>query len=512
MEALAVYHSPVSEVAVDFLLQPYDPTTNAAPILTRLVSRSMCRRDGGLFYVHPIDRAYALDQIPDGDRTDTPPVYTESALRSRAADYFAQIRTSRDTWRSIDDLRPQLAEFELRCDNGDYDTAASVLADIDLGYLNMWGHYRVLVELHTRILGRITDPGLRLGHLTGLGSSYSSLGEHPKAIDLHEEALAIAREIGDRGVEGMLLGNLGTCYWAVGDYPKAIDLDEQALTIAREIGDRRAEGDQLCNLGPCYSALGDYPQAIDLDEQALAIARDIGNRIAEGAVLANLGWCYFWLGDYPQAIDLNEQALAIGRDLGHRYLEAYALGYLGRVWLAAGEAPRAVSSFGEAIAIADATRDVEPGAVARSGLARALLESGDAASALTVSRAGQQTIHPPEHATLCLMEGVALLDLDDGDGARRSFAEAVMAAEEMVAAAANNVTALDARALALCGLALTGDRTRVTEVIEAFTKARGVTTAPGVVAEVSRLFDILARHDHADALGAVRDALSAADA
>jgi hypothetical protein len=33
-----------------------------------------------------------------------------------------------------------------------------VPADIDFDYLQLWGHYRMLVGLHGRIRGRITDP------------------------------------------------------------------------------------------------------------------------------------------------------------------------------------------------------------------------------------------------------------------------------------------------------------------------------------------------------------------
>ena len=43
MQALAVYGAPVSAVGVDFLLDPGDLTTNAAPILTRLVNRELVR-------------------------------------------------------------------------------------------------------------------------------------------------------------------------------------------------------------------------------------------------------------------------------------------------------------------------------------------------------------------------------------------------------------------------------------------------------------------------------------
>ena len=169
MQALAVYPSPVSAVGVDFLLRPFDPTTNAAPILARLVRRQLVRFHDGHYHLHPVDRDYARAQIPPGAPGDPTTVFTLAGLQALAADYYTQIRTPRESWRSLDDIQPQLAEFELRCAAGDYDTAATVLADIDFDYLRVWGHYRTLVDLHGRIHGRITDPTLNADHLTTSG-------------------------------------------------------------------------------------------------------------------------------------------------------------------------------------------------------------------------------------------------------------------------------------------------------------------------------------------------------
>jgi tetratricopeptide (TPR) repeat protein len=43
-----------------------------------------------------------------------------------------------------------------------------------------------------------------------LGNAYRDLGQVEKAIEQYEQALAIAREIGDRQSEGSWLGNLGS--------------------------------------------------------------------------------------------------------------------------------------------------------------------------------------------------------------------------------------------------------------------------------------------------------------
>ena len=66
MQALAIFPVPVPAVAIDYLLQPYQPAINAAPVLARLVNMQFVRRDAGHYYLHQVDRDYALGRIPDG--------------------------------------------------------------------------------------------------------------------------------------------------------------------------------------------------------------------------------------------------------------------------------------------------------------------------------------------------------------------------------------------------------------------------------------------------------------
>jgi hypothetical protein len=122
------------------------------------------------YHLHPVDREFALSQLGAGTAADNPDAFTLVVLRSRAADYYAEIRKPRESWRSLEDIRPQLAEFELRCATGDYDTAAAVLSEIDFGYLRVWGHYRTLVDMHERVHGQISDPSLNAVHLKNLGT------------------------------------------------------------------------------------------------------------------------------------------------------------------------------------------------------------------------------------------------------------------------------------------------------------------------------------------------------
>ena len=545
MQALAVYPEPVSEVGVDFLLRPVNPTTDAAHVLARLVRRRLARFQERYYSLHPVDRDYARSQIPPGRKGDSPATFTLTGLQARAADFYSQIRTPPESWRTLQDVRPQLAEFHLRCNAGDYDTAATVLNDIEGEYLRVWGNIRVLIDLHQRIHQRITDRVLASYHLCDMGLCHYRLGEYRQAVDLLTQAVAIARDTGDRQLERTALGNLGNCHNCLGYYQKAIDLQTSALAIARAVGNPRAEGVALECLGSCRSNQGEYRQAIDLLTQAITIACGIGDRQLEGIALGAMGKCYYCLadylkstdlhssalhiarevgnrqiegeelgylglcrlafGDYEQAMDLLGQALEIAREVGDRYDEANELNYLGRAQLALGDARQAAILLEQAVEIADSTGDIEPAVEARSALAQAKLLLGEPATALAVAAVKHDPPYPTEEPALRLLEGLALLELHHVDKAVRAFSAAVTAADELLVLADSNVIALQARALALSGLAVaTGNPARATNAAQAVTRAYAVTRATGVVADIRRLSETIASHDQAGILADVR--------
>ena len=261
----------------------------------------MVRLQNARYYLHPLDREYARAQLAVGQPGDSLTAFTLTGLQARAADYYVQIRTPRRDWHSLEDVRPPLAGFELRCDTGNHDTAATVLRNLD-NYLEKWGHYRTLVGLHGRIHGRIATPTMNASHLSNLGLCHHSLGEYRRAIDLYTEALAIARETGYRQSESARLGNLGLCYYNLGEYQRAIDLCTQALAIAREIGYPQVEANALGNIGRAWLASGDANQAAAMLAQAVSIADTIGAVEPTLEARSWLVWAHLQLGDAAAAL------------------------------------------------------------------------------------------------------------------------------------------------------------------------------------------------------------------
>jgi tetratricopeptide (TPR) repeat protein len=492
MQALAIYPVPVPPVAVDYLLQPYRPAVDAAPVLGRLVNMQFVRREAGRYYLHQVDRDYALSRIPAGqpaDRDADPAPFT------------------REDWKTLDDLAPQLAEFELRCQGEDYDTAAQLLIGISPDYLCQWGHYRLTAELYQRLPGRLDDPWTNAASKCVLGECYRLLGEFTRAISLQEEALAIAREVGDRGNEGASLGNLANCYYELRQIPRAIEVYEQALAITRENGDQKGESIQLGNLANCYRDLGQIPRAIDVYEQALAITREIANWQGEAANLCNLGNCYADLGQIPRAIDVYEQALTIDHETGYRYSEAMDLVGLGEAHGDLGLWDQGVEYCRHAVEVADAIGGAQAQSAAYCSLAQIQLLADDLPAARRAINAARDHDYPFDRAKLSLLSGMAQLRQDQPAAATQEFHDAITQADELLQQTSGAYAALDTKALALCGLALTTESGKAAEASTMFRAARAVTSADGIVRRTLALFNALAAADMGGILAGIRQAV-----
>jgi tetratricopeptide (TPR) repeat protein len=497
MEALAVFDRPVDETAIAYLLHPWFPGLDVRASLRRLVSGYFVsvNRFTGEYSLHPLDRDYAYRQLPEDEGADA---YNRRNLELRTADFYASIRKPEGEWKTIDDLAPQLAEFEHRVRAGDYDGACRVLEPIDLDYLHRWGHYARLIELRKKLLRRLTAPDLRAANLGGLGIVYTEFGQVERAIRFLEDALTIAREIGGHRNEGVWLGYLGWTYRNLGQVKRAIDLYEQALEIFRQIGDRKGQGIWLGDLGIVFQSIGQIARAIELIEEALAIARETGDRKGKGMWLGRLGNTYIALGKFDRAIEFLENALSIDRETGYRVGEGYRLNHLGNAYLGLGQFEQAINLYKEALTI---TREIgypRWESYQLLGLGKALLAVGElsearqrCAEALTLDVEGASY-----QAALAL--GIVLLHQRD-PAAGETFAEAAARCRDLLDKTADLYEPRYALAAALIGQAVCdprwaeeGERAGLlAPAMEEYRRALENCAAPGVVQDALRDLEMI---------------------
>jgi tetratricopeptide (TPR) repeat protein len=279
--------------------------------------------------------------------------------------------------REIDDYLDIQGHWTIRgtvLEYGIHATQASGNRREEGGLITNLGQVNKAIELYEQALviaREIGDPRGEAANLNNLGMAYADLEQTKQAIEFYEKALAIAREIGSRQDEGANLGNMGLAYTDLGQVERAIEYLQQALQIDREINSRRGEGIRLSNLGVAYKELEQVEQAIGFFEQSLVIAREVGNRSLEGTNLTNLGLAYCELEQPGQAIGFLQQALSIAQEIGELRLQETTLNILGLAYYKLEEVKQAIEFYQQALMIGQEIGD-------RRGEGIALHNLGDA--------------------------------------------------------------------------------------------------------------------------------------
>jgi serine/threonine protein kinase/predicted ATPase/tetratricopeptide (TPR) repeat protein len=218
--------------------------------------------------------------------------------------------------------------------------------------LDLRGPFGVAVEL-----GREVLRGLPLGRTEeahvfrtlGQAEWYSGMVEESHA---HlEAALAIAREVCDRQLEGIVLGDLGGMQVTQGRMDEGSVYLEMALELARAVGDRHLECNTLNTLSVTRRGQGRSGEARAYAELALEVARIVGDRNSEGNILSNLGLVLQDQGSTEAARAYYEEALAIHRDVGHRRMEGNTHSNLGGLYCDLGRMDEARSHLEAALVI-----------------------------------------------------------------------------------------------------------------------------------------------------------------
>jgi tetratricopeptide (TPR) repeat protein len=368
LERISVYREPVSINGLKEMFTKNTPKN----VINKLINKSLLETDHhGSYWLHPLIRAFSYCDLANNKE-----------VHMIAYKYYSSLPLPKNPT-GKEELHPAIEAHYQACKAEEYELAVQVIYFSNLHvYLDLWGDYTTLMLLYWHLLPDYPfndevilskqipelkdykpgpDKPLKYKAILSndmmsfvfceIGSIYRQQGYVTKAIEYHEQALRIAREIEDRRGEGTSLGNLGTAYLDLGETSKAIEYYEQALKISKEIGDRSGEENSLGNLGTAYLDLGETSKAIEYYEQALKSAKETSNRNGEAVWLGNMGLAYMDLGELRKTIEYYEQALKISKEIRDRSGEAVWLGNLGKVYHDLGELGKAIEYYEQALKI-----------------------------------------------------------------------------------------------------------------------------------------------------------------
>lgn len=255
------------------------------------------------------------------------------------------------------------------------------------------------------------------------GQAHDWLGEFDAARRDHEDALALAREAGDRDGTFRGLLQLGVLS-RERDFVRAGALFRESLELARAVGSRPWVAESLGWLGFWSMMSGELRDARAHQEEALAIFESLGDRRGIAETLDHLGWTHYVSADLERSSRCYRRAAQLFEELGEP---------LGRASAMAGHATRGADYLqltspwppdaSPRSCFADAEESVRfaQRIAWRSGEARALLWFGlslgcrgyfrramsSARRALRIARDDDQVRY---HATARMLIGAILLD------------------------------------------------------------------------------------------------------
>ncbi|NRF67985.1 tetratricopeptide repeat protein [Aquincola sp. S2] len=253
--------------------------------------------------------------------------------------------------------------------------AACVLGELESNA----GHARRAQDLLSSVLAvarDLGDAGLQCRAMNALGGLALEQSRLDEAIRLYEQALAVARVANDRRWEGGVLGNLGVVHGSRGDLVVALECFDRALECARDSGDRRFEGNALCNLGLLLLDLGRTDDARIRLEAALGLSRTMGHARLEGTVLSNLGLLADSEERFESAVSHHRAAVECAvRQTDQRCERRYRV-YLGRSLAHSGRLDEARACLQAALMPADELPDPVGHALAMCSMAEVELRAG----------------------------------------------------------------------------------------------------------------------------------------
>ncbi|WP_422770590.1 ATP-binding protein [Plantactinospora sp. WMMC1484] len=219
-----------------------------------------------------------------------------------------------------------------------------------------WDEVFSLGVTAARALGSARDEAVLLNFLGW--ARYYCRERNSDGLAALEQALELARRIGDRREEAWALAYSASIFIRSGRALHAVDSARQAVGLFRQVGYLLGEACAANVQGSALAALGRFPEAAELHREVLEFYRgecglsSTGALIAQGATMMALGADLAGAGDWPAAVAEYARTRALFRrcraafaEASAAYQQGMALRELGAYDAAADELRQALALF-----------------------------------------------------------------------------------------------------------------------------------------------------------------------
>jgi tetratricopeptide (TPR) repeat protein len=230
--------------------------------------------------------------------------------------------------------------------------------------LNIWDETKSWME-RALAQGAHLESAARVKTLWGaswLATHYNDLAQQ---MILAEQGLALAREIGDKLLIGLLLQNVGDGFRRRKQYDQAILLLEESLSLFRQMDNYDESAWVLYHIADTFWDRGERARSMEIRQESLAIFRAIGDQWSVASILRQIGLLALEDGDEKLAVEAMAESLEIFRVIGAKQLISDTLYHLASLVGQQGDFEPVKAMIEESLALSREVGD-------QMGIARAL--------------------------------------------------------------------------------------------------------------------------------------------
>ena len=189
-------------------------------------------------------------------------------------------------------------------ESNDQKEIANCLNSMAAAY-NEQGNFPLALEYHTKSLSvseAIRDSIGIARSLNNIGNSYELRGHYDQSLDYYQRALIYFEKNNTRNNVAEIKTNIASIYIEMGELSKAIEMLNESMGIANEIGDKEQSANCLNKLGFIHSTLEDYRLALKYYQEAKEVNMEISNQLGLGNNYIGIANVFLNWNKYDEAL------------------------------------------------------------------------------------------------------------------------------------------------------------------------------------------------------------------
>ncbi len=195
-------------------------------------------------------------------------------------------------------------------------------------FTSSWPYFEQAIEL-ARVVG---NQRLTANILSNMGLFHLEHGDYEKALDYYSESLPLHEQTNNRLSLAITSIQLGLIYDELLQHEKSLEYNLRAMKIFEDFGFMEDVGGALNNIGFNYANLGNYAKSREFYLRSIDLHEKHSHVEGSPYPYTNLGDLLRLMGHYEESLERLNAGLALTRAVGDRLQEARTLAYLSRLF------------------------------------------------------------------------------------------------------------------------------------------------------------------------------------